>query len=227
HLLPLAHAGLAERGVPAEDRARYLGVLEERVRTGQTGAQWMLDSLAGMADCRRRDACVRAVTASMEAQQWSGAPVHEWRYAALDEERGWRDSYRTVSQIMTTDVFTVHPEDLVDLAASVMDWEHIRHVPVEDNEGRLVGILSHRTVLRLVAHGLAKGRSQSLSVGEVMQAEPITVAPDATCLEAIERMREHRVSCLPVVRDGRLVGILTEHDFMQIAARLLEEELRS
>ena len=44
---------------------------------------------------------------------------------------------------------TVHPEDLVDLAASVMEWEHIRHVPVEDTDGRLVGLVSHRALLRL------------------------------------------------------------------------------
>ena len=49
---------------------------------------------------------------------------------------------------MTTDVFSVRPEDVVDLAASLMDWRHIRHVPVEDGEGKLVGLVSHRTLLR-------------------------------------------------------------------------------
>ncbi len=226
HLLPLAHAGLEAQGISLADRDRYLGVIEERVRTGQTGAQWALDSLAEMDPGATPDARMHAISTSIDAQQWSGKPIHDWAYAKLDTQDNWRNSYRTVEQMMTTDLFTVHPEDLVDLAASVMDWEHIRHVPVEATDGSLVGILSHRAVLRLVARGLAKGEMKTLAVGDVMQTEPITTSPDASTLDAIALMREHRVSCLPVVADGRLVGIVTEHDFINVAARLLEEELR-
>ena len=224
-LLPLAHAGLERHGISSAERERYLGVIEERVRSGQTGAQWALDSLAGMDPSVSMDARMRSIVSSMEEQQWSGKPVHEWALARASSTENWRESFRTVEQIMTTDLFTVHPEDLVDLAASVMDWEHIRHVPVEDTDGHLVGILSHRAVLRLVARGLAKGEMKTLSVGDVMQTNPITVAPSVSSLDAMRLMREHRVSCLPVVSEGQLVGIVTEHDFIHVAARLLEDEL--
>jgi CBS domain-containing protein/gamma-glutamyl:cysteine ligase YbdK (ATP-grasp superfamily) len=224
-LLPLAHAGLARHGISSEERERYLGVIEERVRSGQTGAQWALDSLAGMDPSVSMDARLRSLASSMEEQQWGGKPVHEWSFAEASSTANWRESFRTVEQIMTTDLFTVHPEDLVDLAASVMDWEHIRHVPVEDTDGQLVGILSHRAVLRLVARGLAKGEMKTLSVGDVMQTDPITVTPSVSSLDAMRLMREHRVSCLPVLSEDRLVGIVTEHDFIHVAARLLEEEL--
>ena len=64
-------------------------------------------------------------------------------------ETSWH-SFLTVGQVMSTDLFTVRAHDLVDLAASMMQWEHIRHVPVEDDAGHLVGLVSHRDLLSLV-----------------------------------------------------------------------------
>jgi CBS domain-containing protein len=222
-LLPLAREGLQEHGIDGADVDRYLGTVEERVRSGRTGARWALDSLVGMGEKGTAGGRMRALCASTAQQQWSGRPVHEWQLADLDADADWLDDYRTVSQIMTTDLFTVHPEDLVDLAASVMDWEHIRHVPVEDSEGRLVGVLSNRAVLRLVARGRAGG---PVAVRDVMQTDIVTTSPETSALDAIQLMRARGVACLPVVRDGHLLGILTEHDFIQVAARLLEEKLR-
>ena len=93
----------------------------------------MLDSLAGMeADPMgsNQDQRMRALTQAAIARQRRGEPVHTWRTAAkLSESSGWRDSYLRVGHYMTTDLFTVRPEDIVDLAASLMDWRHIRHVP--------------------------------------------------------------------------------------------------
>lgn len=225
-LLPLAHAGLARQGIDSGDSDRYLGVIEERVRVGQTGAQWALDSLASLEDQGTIGGRMRAICASMAEQEAAGKPVHEWELATLENQDAWQEDYRTVSQVMSTDLFTVHPDDLVDLAASVMDWEHLRHVPVEDGEGEFVGILSHRSILRLVARGRAGAAPEAIAVRDVMQSEPITVTPESKSLDAILLMREHGVACLPVVKNGKLLGIVTEHDFINIAASLLEEKLR-
>jgi CBS domain-containing protein len=59
-----------------------------------------------------------------------------------------------------------------------------------------------------------------------MKKEPVTVSPETSSLEALELMRSRRIGCLPVVKDGRLVGIVTERDFMDIAGELLEEKLK-
>ncbi len=225
-LLPLAHSGLERQGIESEDRDRYLGVIEERVSAGRTGAQWALDSLNGMEGQGTIGSRMRAICSSLHEQQWTGRPVHEWEPASLREDHDWRADYRTVEQVMSTDLFTVHPDDLVDLAASVMDWEHLRHVPVEDSKGEFVGLLSHRAILRLVARGGASGKPEAVSVGEVMHADPFTVTPQTRSLDAILLMREKGVACLPVVSAGKLLGIVTEHDFISIAASLLEEKLR-
>ena len=126
---------------------------------------------------------------------------------------------------MTRDLFTVRPEDLVDLAASLMDWRHIRHEPVEDNDGRLVGLVSHRALLRLLGQGL-KTEDPSVPVRQIMKPDPITVTPETPTLQAIELMRVHKLGCLPVTEEDRLVGITTECDLIRIAAMLFEQQLR-
>jgi predicted transcriptional regulator/gamma-glutamylcysteine synthetase len=226
-LLDVARQGLADRDLASEDLDRYLGVIEERAKSGRTGAQWLLDSLESMDQATAKDGRMRALVRAMLARQAEGRPVHEWERAVLDESGDWREGFRTVGQIMTTDVFTVHPEDLVDLAANLMEWEHLRHVPVEDDEGRVVGILSHRALLRMVGRGLlGTGGARPVAVREIMRPDPVTATPEMTTLEAIDLMRSKRVASLPVLEDGRLVGIVTEHDFIETARRLLEEQLR-
>ncbi len=59
-----------------------------------------------------------------------------------------------------------------------------------------------------------------------MVRDLVTVGPKTSTLDAIDTMRRHRISCLPVVQDERLIGIVTERDFMRIAGQLLEEMLR-
>jgi CBS domain-containing protein/gamma-glutamyl:cysteine ligase YbdK (ATP-grasp superfamily) len=224
-LLPRAEAGLRSRGIRSHDVDLYLGVVRDRVASGRTGAQWMLDSLAAMEGRGRPPERMRALAREMVAQQEAGRPVHEWPLAGFESAPAEQDSFRTIGQIMTSDVFTVHPEDLVDLAASLMEWEHLRYVPVENREGRLVGLLSHRQLLRLTTRG-SGGDERSTAVRDLMITEPITVTPWTSTLEAIEVMDRHQIGCLPVVDDGKLVGIVTEHDFMEVSRRLLERWLR-
>ena len=226
YLIPAAREGLKAKKIRARDTDRYLGVLEDRVRSGRTGSQWAFESLSSMKDDSHTAERYQALTASMFTHCRDGLPVHTWPPAELDGYIDWRDSCRTISQLMTTDLFTVGPEDLVDLAANLMDWEHIRHVPVEDNDGKLVGLISHRQLLRLVARGV-KTDGKPTAVREIMKTNPLTVHAEMETLEAIAIMREHKVSCLPVVdRHDKLVGIVTERDFIGAAAKLFENELR-
>ncbi len=226
HLAPLARQGLAGRGVASADIDEYLGVLEDRVKAGRTGARWALDSLAAMGRQGTGDQRMRALTLGAAERQEAGMPVHHWELCSLDELGDWRTSYLQVGQFMTTDLFTVQPGDIVDLAASLMEWEHIRHVPVEDADGVLVGLVSHRSLLRLVGRGIDRERGESFCVRDVMKRDPVTVGPETPTLRAIELMREQQVGCLPVVEAGRLVGIITERDLIGVAARLFEEHLR-
>ena len=223
HLLPLAYEGLKQANVNGGDADTYLGVIEERVRSGQTGSQWMMKSLNALNDkpCEVRN---RLVAREMLLRQKTGDPVHRWPVLEASESDDWSQSYQTVGQFMATDLFTVRPDDLVDLAASVMTWRHIRHVPVEDNEGRLVGLVSHRALLKLLTRG-ASAPDKAVTVREIMTSAPLTVSSTTPTLEAMEIMRQNRVGCLPVLDDGRLVGIVTSYDFLDASAQLFKEQL--
>ncbi len=223
-LLPLAREGLQEAGIDEDDIDRYLGVLHDRVTMRRTGARWALESLEKMEDHGTLDQRLRCLVKSMVEQQSSGQPISEWTLADYCVEQDWRESYRNVGQFMSTDLFTVRPDDIVDFAATLMDWRHVRHVPVEDDSGKLVGLVSHRALLRLVATGRI-GKGHKVTVDEIMNREPVTVHADTSTVEAIRLMREQKLACLPVTRNDKLVGIVTEHDLIVVSSHLLEAYL--
>jgi CBS domain-containing protein/gamma-glutamylcysteine synthetase len=225
-LLPIAREGLAARGIDAADAARYLDVLEERVRSKHTGAQWQLDSYARMRDTGSRAERLAAITAAAVENQQGDRPVHLWEPASLEDAGGWERHYARVEQFMTSDLFTVGPDDGVELVANLMTWKRIRHVPVEDAEHRLVGMVSQRTLVAAIAERAADFGKGPIPVREVMATDVVAVAPQTSTLEAIALMKRHKVGSLPVVNEGRLVGIVTESDFLAIAGQLLEDELR-
>ena len=121
----------------------------------------------------------------------------------------------------------MRPDDPIELVADLMSWERIRHVPVEDEKGKLVGLVSYRGVLRYLT-GLTRYPPQpgsaSNAVSEIMKSELITVTPETPMLEAIELMKKYRIGCLPVVQDGHIVAMVTEEDFVDIAGKVLQEE---
>jgi CBS domain-containing protein/gamma-glutamyl:cysteine ligase YbdK (ATP-grasp superfamily) len=225
HLIPIARQGLRDAGVDHGDIDRFLGVLDERVARKRTGSQWLLDSYARFDDDVQPQQRARTLTSAMIAGAETGNPVHRWPLAGTPGRHESRHDFLTVGQFMTTDLFTLHPEDLVDLAASVMDWEHIRHVPVEDEDGHLVGLVSHRALLRMIAHG---GTPEGVkAVRDIMRKDPVTITPETPTLNAMQIMRERRVGCLPVLNeDERLVGIVTERDLIGVSTRLLEKYLK-
>jgi len=234
-LLPIARKGLERAAIDPDDIDRLLGIIEARVRSRRTGAQWQLSSGAEMRHQGTRAERLAALTAGIFHRQHAqpGAPVrpvHEWTTATIDEGGCWTRNYQRVGQYMQTELFTVQPDDTLDLVISLMDWERVRHVPVEDASHRLVGLITHRHLLNFLSRRMASGRMDdpsSIPVRDIMRPDPVTVTPQTMTLEAIRLMREHKVSCLPVVHEDRLAGLVTENEFMRIAGQLLEQQLRT
>lgn len=225
-LIPLARAGLKSCNVDQDDIEKYMDIIEARVASGKNGARWMLDSVAKIHDFGTRAERLSSLTAATIARQESDTPVHEWDLADLAEGGNWKRHYERVGQYMKTDLFTVQADELIDLAASIMDWEKVRHIPVEDDKHNLVGLLSYRAILRMVSDPKMRAKG-SVAVADIMECNPITATPETPTLDAIEMMRSQGASCLPVISEGKLVGIVTEHDYMRIAGQLLEDQLRA
>jgi CBS domain-containing protein/gamma-glutamyl:cysteine ligase YbdK (ATP-grasp superfamily) len=222
-LIPKAREGLRSVDVDSEDIDRFMGIVEERVEREITGAQWMLDSLSRMDPAAKLNVRFRTLTATMKTYQENGIPLNKWELATITSSTDWIDNYRTVEQFMTRDLFTVRPDDVIDLAANVMNWRHVRHVPVEDDEGNLVGIISHRDLLKLFAE---RNSPKEIIVSDVMRTDLITVVPETPALDALYTMREKNIGCLPVCRNGKLAGLITAHDFLTVSTRLFEERLK-
>ena len=117
-----------------------------------------------------------------------------------------------VAEIMTSDPTVLAPEDRVRTAIEEMELAGIRHLPVVD-AGVLVGLVSQRD--------LAEAGDEQ-TVGKIMATDLKTVAPETPAHEAAYLLLRHRIGCVPVVSDeGRLVGIVTESDFVRVAHALL------
>ncbi len=133
--------------------------------------------------------------------------------------------HQFVADLMTKSVATVNPDDQLAVADDVMRLGRFRHMPVVDEHERLVGIVTsrdlfHGALLKVLGYG-ARAKAQAMEstrVKDVMQTEVVTTTPETRLTEAAALMRDRKLGCLVVVKDGKIVGILTEGDFVALAA---------
>ena len=140
---------------------------------------------------------------------------------------------KIVADAMTRKLVTVTEEDVLANIDEAMHRLRVRHLPVVDGEGKLVGLLSHPDLLHAASSVLSDREADrnaiisQVPVGRIMQREVLTVAPSDSLIEAGKLMWDSKIGCLPVVKgDGTLVGIITEADFIAIAIELLGGEIK-
>lgn len=117
-----------------------------------------------------------------------------------------------VVERMTVNPVTISQEAVVEQALDIMESQKLRHLPVVDAKGNVVGIVSEKDLLR------ARGEE---AIRDVMTREVITVTEYTALEEAARIMADHKISSLPVMRHGKLVGIITETDLLRIFLELL------
>ncbi len=142
----------------------------------------------------------------------------------------------TVKDVMTREPMTLDPEAPVVVAMETMRANGIRHLPVTDERGQLVGIVTDSDLRSaafapLLAEHLSAAwrrrlrgvsqRLEDLRVKDVMTWEVVTIEPAAPLGRAAAVMLEQRFSCLPVKEGSKLVGIVTERDLLKALAALL------
>lgn len=135
----------------------------------------------------------------------------------------------TVSEIMTTGVISLTPEDSVARAKQIMTEHGIRHIPLVDDKNRLLGVVSQRDLLRI---GVSDCAEASGSFPRVDETQPLSkiMKSSVTVIDHNEALRaaglelqRNKIGCLPVVKCGALVGIITDFDFVGVAINLIEQ----
>ena len=138
----------------------------------------------------------------------------------------------SVDKIMATDLVTLEEDEDLAIADTIMNLARIRHLPVVQ-DGRLVGLITHRDLLRAQVSlfaDLSPTESDQLKrqilAGDIMTRDVRTVTPDTPVLDVAKQMFRRKIGCVPVVDGERLVGIVTEADFVRLVIDGLEHERR-
>lgn len=219
-LLPIAKAGLEKVHINDADIDRYLGIIDRRVAKQQTGAHWQVHNFRRLRDAYGPSLAVQKLTQSMYAQQQEGTPVHEWKnvdcapihVVNLEE---------TIEQVMSTDLFTVNENEPLALVKAIMEWKCIRHLPVENDEGDLVGLVT-ATNIRAFQTVSKSDDWEKLPIKKMMVKNLITVSANTPLKSAINLMENFGVGCLPIVRKNKIVGIFTDVDAARIKKSIAE-----
>ncbi|MEE2961860.1 MAG: CBS domain-containing protein [Myxococcota bacterium] len=138
-----------------------------------------------------------------------------------------------VRDLMTVELVTIGEHESLNLADEMMKLARVRQLPVIEDQ-QLVGLLTQKDLMRAQVSSIAdleedesKEINQTIPVGAAMSTDVMTIGPDEPALEAAERLKAHKVGCLPVVDNENLVGMITETDFLQLVIKALRQNTKA
>lgn len=216
-LLPMSREGLEKMDVHEKEINHYLDIIRERADKKTTGARWMVGSFRRLKETLDKEEASVALTAIMDKRRRSGMPVGEWELASLQEIESVNIQYDIVSNVMSTDLITVTGDYIVELVLKIMEWRNIRHLPVEDKDGRLKGIITKK---RLDHYLDGSKDARQMTAADVMDQNPTTIKPDDDIRYAMLLMLDEGISCLPVIEQDKLIGIITDKDTQSIWSKI-------
>lgn len=207
HLLPLAYRGLYSMNVAPKDAEHYLRIINRRVRSAN-GSRWMVEGYRKLLKDFKTSDALKILTATIYERQQKGYTIDAWQVPRGDEFKIPK-SNRKVGERMNIRTITAQENDSLELVLRMMQWKNIHHVPILDNHMDLIGLLTWTDVGKY----LDKTHEHGENITNIMQRELITVTPNTTLEEAQTLLQKHKINCLPVVEDKKLVGIITSNDF--------------
>ena len=210
-LLPIARDGLLKSKIDKADIDKYLTIIEKRASLRHTGAQWLKYSNRILKTKMTKDIANATLTAHLYKNQKSGKPVHEWEIAKNNHVLNLDVGISKLEKFMTTEVFVVKENDLVELVTKIMEWRNIHHIPVVDDNNRLTGLITKTNILEI------KGQDTNIIVAkDIMIKDIITVDSETSIEKANKIMLDNKIGCLPIIELGDLVGILTKNDLSKL-----------
>ncbi len=219
-LLPIAKEGLQNKNINPGDIDKYLGIIEERIQKESTGSNWMLNTFKEFQEKASKEEILSLITEKTIENQIQEIPVHQWKIPEFNDLPHWKPSDLLVEEVMQTDILSVQPDDIVEFVADMMDWAKIRYVPVENDKGDFVGLITSRNVLRTLRKIADDESLKDFKVKDIMIKTPETIEPYKKVEEAMDVMDKKSIGSLPVIQKNKLIGMLTEADFFRLSKRL-------
>ena len=212
-LLPMAHEGLQNSGVAANDIEKYLSVFEKRVKAETTGADWMVQNFRALTKRFSKTIAEKEIVRQSLIYQSENIPVHEWQNLS-SEIHSVPEKEVTVEELMTTDIFSIRENVSVELAKSILEWNNFHHLPVEDRNGDIIGLITDGMIERYEK----SGSEEHCFAQDIMLNELHTIQASCPIKEAEKKMKDHNLSGLPVVHGWKLVGMLTRNDLEKVSS---------
>ena len=210
-LLPMSKVGLIKAGIDEAEIKRYLSVIEKRVSMHRTGASWTVNQYRRLQDTHSSSTAIEILMADMWEKQLANEPMHQWESDTVVTPQRTPDEM-LVEDMMTSEVHSLNPEVSVGFAKKVLEWNNIHHLPIENHEGDLVGLLTDGVIDRFFADG-GQGDTE---VGVAMIKEPISIQRKSSIGELRALMKKEVLSGVPVIHETKLVGIITNRDLEKV-----------
>ncbi len=136
-----------------------------------------------------------------------------------------------VRELMSTELLILKDTDSVSKVRHLMAEKHVRHIPIVNEANEFVGLVSQRDVLASTVSILAdmdgeeiEALESAIPIREVMSTNMVAVDENTDLTEAAQFLLEHKIGCLPVLSHSKLVGIITESDFLKLVIKLLSKQ---
>ncbi len=211
HLLPLATQGLQRMNVSTSDIDLYLSTIEARVLSGQTGSMWHIQNHRALSQKYTPAISNKIIIQESLQYQKNNTPIHQWNQIQIASHNNVlknRSHPLRIEEIMITDVISIKDNLSVAVAQKIMQWKSFNHLPVQNLQGQLVGMISTAS-FPAQPDGL-------LLVRDIMTTDVVCAAPHTTLKEAQDILDKHRINSIPVIEDGKLVGIVSSKDLTEI-----------
>ncbi len=208
--IPMAREGLQKSSVDANDIDYYLNIIEERIEKNLDGSKWAIKSKRKLRKSVSRDEANILLTYNMHKNQQQNIPVSNWKLATVDKAK---ISHDKLYKVMTTELFVVNEDDLVELVKKILEWKNIHHMPVVNKLNRITGIIT-RTKLESI--DIEYTKNNLIVAKDIMTKEIITATPETLIEDAKEIMIANDIGCLPIIDDEELIGIFTKSDLLKI-----------
>jgi CBS domain-containing protein len=208
-LIPMARQGLLESGVDPDHINKYLGVIQKRVEAEVTGSSWLIKNYRILSKKYGEVLAEKELVKQSIAYQEENIPLYQWKNME-NKTITSVDQNISVDHLMSTDIYSVNENASIELILSILEWKNIHHLPVENDEGDLVGLITDGLVKRL-----NNIMDHPAYAKDIMIKDFYTIGSQYSIKDAEQIMNKTRISGLPVTYQNKLVGMITLTDLQR------------